>query len=90
MSSIQHGPEEGPGPSCFVIRETGELVPLIAVDELPAGLSIVDIPKNLKLDETVGMLNLGLQRRCETSYKITQKDTKLTERDGRGSSSDKR
>jgi hypothetical protein len=90
MSQMQAAPEEQPKSSYFVIRDTGEVVPLIAIDELPAGLSIVNIPKNLKLNETVGMLSLGLQRRCETPYKIAQTDTRITERDHRGPPSDKR
>jgi hypothetical protein len=57
-----------------VIRSNGEVVPLIAIDELPLGLNIVNVPRNLTLDETVGMLSLGLQQRSKTFYKLAKKD----------------
>lgn len=36
-------------------------MPLVAVDELPLGVDLVGVPRNLDLMQTGGMLNLGLQ-----------------------------
>ncbi|EPE25258.1 hypothetical protein GLAREA_11839 [Glarea lozoyensis ATCC 20868] len=74
MSPTQTCPEQEPKPSYFVIRSNGEVVPLIAIDELPLGLSIVNAPRNLTLDETVGMLSLGLQQRSKNFYELVKKD----------------
>jgi hypothetical protein len=61
-----------PWPGYFLVRTTGEVVPLIAVDELPSGIEIVGIPRSLGLEETIGMLNLGLQRSTGSCYRIVQ------------------
>lgn len=59
-----------PWPAYFLVRTTGEVVPLIAVDELPAGTDLVGVPRTLDLENTIGMLNLGLQRSSGTSYQL--------------------
>ncbi|KAJ8058317.1 hypothetical protein OCU04_012508 [Sclerotinia nivalis] len=51
----------GPRPGYFIVRKSGEVVPLVAVDELPLGVDLVGVPRSLDLVETGGMLNLGLQ-----------------------------
>lgn len=50
-----------PRPGYFIVRKTGQVVPLVAVDELPPGVDLIGVPRNLDLVETGGMLNLGLQ-----------------------------
>lgn len=50
-----------PLPGYFIVRKTGQVVPLVAVDELPPGVDLIGVPRNLDLVETGGMLNLGLQ-----------------------------
>ncbi|PBP24547.1 CAP-Gly domain-containing protein [Diplocarpon rosae] len=59
-----------PWPAYFVVRTTGEVVPLIAVDELPTGTNLVGVPRSLDLEDTIGMLNLGLQRSSDTCYQL--------------------
>lgn len=53
--------KQSPRPGYFIVRKTGQVVPLVAVDELPLGVDLVGVPRNLDLMETGGMLNLGLQ-----------------------------
>jgi hypothetical protein len=57
-------------PEYFIVRTTGEVVPLIAVDELPVGIDIVGVPRSLHLEETTGMLNMGVQRSTGAHYQI--------------------
>ncbi|KAM0161571.1 hypothetical protein ACHAQE_004126 [Botrytis cinerea] len=52
---------QAPRPGYFIVRKTGQVVPLVAVDELPPGVDLIGVPRNLDLVETGGMLNLGLQ-----------------------------
>jgi len=62
-------------PKFFLVRkkgESGEVVPLIAVDELPPTCNLVGIPRTLDLEETIGMLNLGSQPSCGEFYQIIQ------------------
>lgn len=66
-------------PGYFIVRSTGEVVPLIAVDELPPGIDLVGIPRSLDLEETMGMLNLGLQRNPSTHYQIVSGDNQKDE-----------
>lgn len=61
-----------PWPGYFLVRNTGEVVPLIAVDELPPSIELLGVPRSLDLEETIGMLNLGLQRSTGGFYKIVQ------------------
>jgi hypothetical protein len=63
--------EAKPWPGYFLVRTSGEVVPLIAIDELPPGTDLVGIPRSLDLEATVGMLNLGLQRSSGAFYQIT-------------------
>ncbi|KAH6663880.1 hypothetical protein B0J14DRAFT_682872 [Halenospora varia] len=65
-----HSNTKKPWPAYFLVRTTGEVVPLIAVDELPSSLDLVDVPRSLGLEETVGMLNLGIVRGCGRSYRV--------------------
>lgn len=58
-----------PWPSYFLVRTTGEVVPLIAVDELPPGTHLIGVPRSLDLEDTIGMLNLGLQRSSGSFYR---------------------
>lgn len=57
-------------PKFFLVRTTGEVVPVVAVDELPPGVELVGVPRSLDLEGTIGMLNLGLQRSSGSFYKI--------------------
>ncbi|KAL2067120.1 hypothetical protein VTL71DRAFT_1544 [Oculimacula yallundae] len=59
-----------PWPAYFLVRTTGEVVPLIAVDELPPGTDLIGVPRSLDLKDTIGMLNLGLQRSSGAFYQI--------------------
>ena len=68
-----------PWPGYFIVRTTGEVVPLIAVDELPPGTDLLGIPRSLDLDATIGMLNLGLQESSGSFYQICGSGEKETE-----------
>ena len=61
-----------PWPAYFIVRTSGEVVPLIGVDELPNGTDLVGVPRALDLEDTIGMLNLGIQRSSEGFYQIAQ------------------
>ncbi|KAF4632544.1 hypothetical protein G7Y89_g5575 [Cudoniella acicularis] len=79
----QNQKRKTPWPSYFLVRKTGEVVPLIAVDELPPSLDLVGVPRNLDLAETVGMLNLGIQRSCGAYYRVEmgREETPRSEKD---------
>jgi hypothetical protein len=65
-----------PWPAYFIVRTSGEVVPLIGVDELPVGTDLVGVPRALDLKDTLGMLNLGIQRSSEEFYQISQPQEK--------------
>jgi hypothetical protein len=67
----QGGQKGKPWPTYFIVRTTGEIVPMIAVDELPPGTNLANVPRQLELEATIGMLNLGLQRGSGAFYQIT-------------------
>ncbi|RDW66290.1 hypothetical protein BP6252_09925 [Coleophoma cylindrospora] len=64
------------GPTHFLVRTTGEVVPLIAVDELPSSIDIVGVPRSLDLSLTVGMFNLGIMRATSHIYDVVHKKDK--------------
>ncbi|KUI62313.1 Zinc finger CCCH domain-containing protein 26 [Cytospora mali] len=55
-----------PGPAHFIVRpgtkggKPGPIVPLIAVDQLPNWMQLVDIPRELEIEQTTGLTNLGI------------------------------
>jgi hypothetical protein len=65
-----------PWPGYFLVRTTGEVVPLVAVDELPRGTDLDGVPRSLDLEDTIGMLNLGLQRNSGSFYQIVKREEK--------------
>ena len=65
-----------PCPGYFIVRPTGEVVPLIPVDELPLGTNLEGLPRSLDLEDTFGMLNLGIQRSSGAIYRIAQPNEK--------------
>ncbi|KUJ07932.1 uncharacterized protein LY89DRAFT_742231 [Mollisia scopiformis] len=67
---LKSGYKDKPWPGYFLVRTTGEVVPLIAVDELPLGIDLIGVPRSLDLEGTIGMLNLGLQRSSGSHYQI--------------------
>lgn len=66
----------GGGPTHFLVRTTGEVVPLIAVDELPSTIEIAGAPRSLDLTSTVGMFNLGIIRATGQVYDVVQNKDK--------------
>lgn len=68
LENETQGPK--PWPGYFIVRTTGEVVPLIAVDELPPGTNLLGVPRALDLEATIGMLNLGLQQSSGSFYQI--------------------
>ena len=63
-----------PWPAYFIVRTSGEVVPLIGVDELPIGTDLMGIPRALGLKDTIGMVNLGIQRSPEAFYRIAPQE----------------
>lgn len=59
-----------PGPQYFLTRPDGTCTALIAVDELPGSVRIVDIPANLPKSMTQGMTSLGEKARSADSYSV--------------------
>ncbi|KAK3903042.1 hypothetical protein C8A05DRAFT_33247 [Staphylotrichum tortipilum] len=48
----------------------GPIVPLIAVDELPEWLDIVSVPRELTVEQTIGLGNLGTASRSDGGYAV--------------------
>lgn len=46
-------------PQFFLVRENDTIVPLIALDELPADITIPGVPRNLGMADTGGMTSVG-------------------------------
>lgn len=46
-------------PQFFLVRENDTIVPLIALDELPADITISGVPRNLGMADTGGMTSVG-------------------------------
>jgi hypothetical protein len=67
---IEGSQSRKPWPGYFIVRKTGEVVPLVAIDELPHGIDLVGIPRSIDLEITVGMINLGLQKSSGSLYQI--------------------
>lgn len=65
-------------PGYFLVRQNGQVVPLIAADELPVEVTLDGISRTLEIDETVGMLNLGVVRSPDTTYRLVGNATKST------------
>ena len=76
MTSSKDDLQSQPRPGYFLVRPSGQVVPLIAVDELPAEISLQGVSKTLELEETVGMLNLGVVHPFRTPYKALDKGNK--------------
>jgi hypothetical protein len=79
MASYPHNTSSNkpkPWPAYFIVRTTGEVVPLIGVDELAIDVNLVGVPRALNLEDTIGMLNLGIQRSSEAFYQIAQPEEK--------------
>lgn len=50
-----------PRPVYFLVRPiTGDVVPLIAADELPLAIQLRGVERNMQIVDTIGMINLGL------------------------------
>jgi hypothetical protein len=72
MSPENSNQKPKPWPGYFIVRTTGEVVPLIAIDELPPGTDLVGVPRSIELEATTGMVNLGLQRASGSFYQISR------------------
>jgi hypothetical protein len=46
-------------PQFFLVRENNNIIPLIALDELPNEISIHGVPRNMNVSETRGMTSVG-------------------------------
>lgn len=66
-----------PWPSFFIVRSTGELIPLIAVDGLPLGTDLLGVPRSFDLEATMKMRNLGLQGSSGSFYQVHEARDKV-------------
>ncbi|KAI8958555.1 hypothetical protein F5Y11DRAFT_362482 [Daldinia sp. FL1419] len=53
-----------------VVTVPGPLVPLIAVDQLPEWFNLVDVPRELTVEQTVGLRNLGTVSKSPETYQV--------------------
>ncbi|KAK0731287.1 hypothetical protein B0H67DRAFT_639697 [Lasiosphaeris hirsuta] len=58
------------GPSGIIHDEPGPIVPLVPLDELPHWIEIVGVPRELTVEDTAGMLNLGTVAKSEAAYAV--------------------
>ncbi|KAI0852498.1 hypothetical protein F5Y00DRAFT_258342 [Daldinia vernicosa] len=52
------------------VTTPGPIVPLIAVDQLPAWLDLLGVPRELSVEQTVGLRNLGTAVRNPEFYQV--------------------
>jgi hypothetical protein len=64
------GKTVSPTPGHFIVRPDGKIVPLIPADELPAGLDFIGVERAMKIEETRGMLSLGLVQSSGGIYQL--------------------
>ncbi|KAK0657278.1 hypothetical protein B0T16DRAFT_56590 [Cercophora newfieldiana] len=57
-------------PSGPIQKQPGSIVPLIAVDELPDWIDIVGAPRELTVQQTIGLSNLGSYAKGEDTYPV--------------------
>ncbi|KAI0175580.1 hypothetical protein GGR52DRAFT_589347 [Hypoxylon sp. FL1284] len=80
-------PGQSPWPQYFLVRPNitrytasgavttpGPIVPLVAVDQLPEGLNLVGIPRELRLEQTIGLTNLGTVDRNPEYHQVYTDD----------------
>ncbi|KAL2016953.1 hypothetical protein VTK56DRAFT_2829 [Thermocarpiscus australiensis] len=48
----------------------GAIVPLVAVDELPEWLDLVGVPRELAIEQTIGLCNLGTAAKSKSPYAV--------------------
>ncbi|KAI1773995.1 hypothetical protein F4818DRAFT_88439 [Hypoxylon cercidicola] len=52
------------------VTTPGPIVPLVAVDQLPEGLDLLGVPRELSVEQTVGLTNLGTVVREPEFYQV--------------------
>ncbi|KAI9805644.1 MAG: hypothetical protein M1833_005136 [Piccolia ochrophora] len=71
-----------PRPLYFVCRENGDLVPLVATDELPPSIALRGAPRfYTDLQQTVGMQNLGMSATWDTGYELEDTNPPILRQD---------
>ena len=65
-------------PKWFVTRENGDMVPLIAFDELPSNIEIRGLNRTLAPQDLSGMTGLGVHASRHRQHHVTMKDTGLS------------
>lgn len=69
MSQSSNTPQQ-PRPRHFLRRHNGDLVPLIALDELPSFIRLVDVKCPMDFADTKGMASLGLEPGSGGQYTV--------------------
>ncbi|KAK1597879.1 uncharacterized protein LY79DRAFT_539378 [Colletotrichum navitas] len=57
-------------PRHFIVREGGTIVPLVPIDQLPAYIKIHGVPREMGIEDTIGMSNLGMFTKPEGVFQI--------------------
>ncbi|KAK2027108.1 hypothetical protein LX32DRAFT_641221 [Colletotrichum zoysiae] len=57
-------------PRHFIVREGGTIVPLVPVDQLPAYINIHGVPREMAIEDTTGMSNLGMFTKPEGLFQM--------------------
>ncbi|MCJ1250422.1 mucin 7, secreted [Trapelia coarctata] len=59
-----------PRPRHFITRPDGTMTPLIALDEMPDDVRIINVSNTLTSEQTVGMMSMGLEPRSTGKYSV--------------------
>lgn len=63
-----------PRPRHFITRPDGTMTPLIALDEMPDDVRIINVPTTLTPEQTVGMMSMGLEPKGTGKYSVEVTD----------------
>ena len=69
--AIKEGTITGPRPQYCITRPDGTYTALVAVDELPSNVRIVDVPISLTKTETEKMICVGEEARSTGKYAVS-------------------
>lgn len=65
------GEQDAPYPTHFICRDNGDVVPVIALDDLPPSVRVSGVPRTFRgLHDTAGMVNLGVAPRKGGFYVV--------------------
>lgn len=70
-----------PRPKHFITRPDGTMTPLIALDEMPDDVRIMNVPTTLTPEQTAGMMSMGMEPKSTGKYsvEVTEQESALDE-----------